>query len=164
MGPVLQRIVQHAPNIVVAACFSSHIHRVQQIVNAARADQRVVAFLGRSMETSVAAARRLGILKVDDRDVIDIAEVADLDPGRVVVICTGSQGEPFSALSLMAQRQHKWVNLAEGDTVVLSSSLIPGNEPAIHRAWTPCTAPARVYHMPADLVHRAAMPHRRSCA
>ncbi len=118
---------------MVAACFSSHIHRVQQIVNAARADGRVIAFLGRSMLKSVAAARELGYLQVDDRDVIDISEVADLDPGRVVVICTGSQGEPFSALSLMAQRQHKWVKLDEGDTVVLSSSLIPGNEPSIHR-------------------------------
>ena len=74
----------------------------------------------------MAAARRLGYLHVDDRDVIDIEEVADLDPGRVVVICTGSQGEPFSALSLMAAREHKWVKLDEGDTVVLSSSLIPG--------------------------------------
>ena len=154
VGPVLRRIVEGAPNIVVAACFSSHIHRVQQIVDAARADERVVAFLGRSMENSVAAARRLGILRVDDRDVIDISEVADLDPGRVVVICTGSQGEPFSALSLMAQRQHKWVNLDEGDTVVLSSSLIPGNEPAIHRVVDALyRTGADVFHMPADPVH-----------
>ena len=138
----------------MAACFSSHIHRVQQIVNAARANERVVAFLGRSMLNSVAAARRLGYLQVDDRDVIDIAEVADLDPGRVVVICTGSQGEPFSALSLMAQRQHKWVKLDEGDTVVLSSSLIPGNEPAIHRVVDAVyRTGADVYHMPADPVH-----------
>jgi ribonuclease J len=154
VGPVLRRIVEHAPNLVVAACFSSHIHRVQQIVDAARADERVVAFLGRSMMNSVAAARRLGLLDVDDRDVIDIAEVADLDPGRVVVICTGSQGEPFSALSLMAQRQHKWVKLGEGDTVVLSSSLIPGNEPAIHRVVDALyRTGADVYHMPADPVH-----------
>ncbi len=154
VGPVLQRIVENAPEIVVAACFSSHIHRVQQIVNAARANERVVAFLGRSMLNSVAAARRLGYLQVDDRDVIDIAEVADLDPGRVVVICTGSQGEPFSALSLMAQRQHKWVKLDEGDTVVLSSSLIPGNEPAIHRVVDAVyRTGADVYHMPADPVH-----------
>src|SRR5687767_7707617 len=154
VGPVLARIVENAPNIVVAACFSSHIHRVQQIVNAARANERVVAFLGRSMLNSVAAARRLGYLQIDDRDVIDIAEVADLDPGRVVVICTGSQGEPFSALSLMAQRQHKWVKLDEGDTVVLSSSLIPGNEPAIHRVVDAVyRTGADVYHMPADPVH-----------
>ncbi len=154
VGPVLRRIVENAPNIVVAACFSSHIHRVQQIVDAARANERVVAFLGRSMENSVAAARRLGILHVDDRDVIDISEVANLDPGRVVVICTGSQGEPFSALSLMAQRQHKWVNLDVGDTVVLSSSLIPGNEPAIHRVVDALyRTGAEVFHMPADPVH-----------
>jgi ribonuclease J len=151
---VLRRIVENAPNIVVAACFSSHIHRVQQIVDAARADGRVVAFLGRSMENSVAAARRLNLLHVDERDVIDISEVANLDPGRVVVICTGSQGEPFSALSLMAQRQHKWVNLDAGDTVVLASSLIPGNEPAIHRVVDALyRTGAEVFHMPADPVH-----------
>ena len=154
VGPVLRRIVENAPNIVVAACFSSHIHRVQQIVDAARADGRVVAFLGRSMENSVAAARRLNLLHVDERDVIDISEVANLDPGRVVVICTGSQGEPFSALSLMAQRQHKWVNLDAGDPVVLASSLIPGNEPAIHRVVDALyRTGAEVFHMPADPVH-----------
>jgi ribonuclease J len=154
VGPVLQRIVADAPEIVVAACFSSHIHRIQQIVNAAVADERVVAFLGRSMHNSVRAARALDLLRVDERDVVDIEEVASLDPGRVVVICTGSQGEPFSALSLMAQQQHKWVKLAEGDTVVLSSSLIPGNEPAIHRVVDALyRTGADVYHMPADAVH-----------
>jgi ribonuclease J len=154
VGPVLHDIVAGAPNIVVAACFSSHIHRVQQIVNAARANGRVVAFLGRSMLTSVAAARRLALLEVDDRDVVDIGEVDHLDPGRVVVICTGSQGEPYSALSLMASRQHKWVKLEAGDTVVLSSSLIPGNEPAIHRVVDALyRTGANVFHMPADPVH-----------
>jgi ribonuclease J len=154
VGPVLHDIVAGAPNIVVAACFSSHIHRVQQIVNAARANGRVVAFLGRSMLNSVAAARRLALLQVDDRDVVDIAEVDHLDPGRVVVICTGSQGEPYSALSLMASRQHKWVKIEAGDTVVLSSSLIPGNEPAIHRVVDALyRTGANVFHMPADPVH-----------
>jgi ribonuclease J len=154
VGPVLNSIVAGAPNIVVVACFSSHIHRIQQAVNAARSNDRVVAFLGRSMHTSVAAARRLGLLHVDDRDVVDIEEVERLDPGRVVVICTGSQGEPYSALSLMASRQHKWVKLKEGDTVVLSSSLIPGNEPAIHRVVDALyRTGADVFHMPADAVH-----------
>ena len=106
-----------------------------------------------------------GYLQIDDRDVIDIAEVADLDPGRVVVICTGSQGEPFSALSLMAQRQHKWVKLDEGDTVVLSSSLIPGNEPAIHRVVDAVyRTGADVYHMPADPVHSSGHAAPKSCA
>ena len=83
-----------------SACFSSHIHRIQQVVNAARANERVVAFLGRSMLKSVEAARRLGLLHVPDEDIVDIEEVDRLDPSRVVVICTGSQGEPYSALSL----------------------------------------------------------------
>jgi ribonuclease J len=154
VGPVLQRIIEQAPQIVVAACFSSHIHRIQQVVDAARANERLVAFLGRSMHTSVAAARRLGLLHVPDEDVVLIEEVDRLDPGRVVVVCTGSQGEPYSALSLMAAREHKWVKLKEGDTVVLSSSLIPGNEPAIHRVVDSLyRSGADVYHMPADAVH-----------
>src|SRR5687768_363808 len=94
VGPVLQDIIGRAPQLVVVACFSSHIHRVQQVVNAARADERVVAFLGRSMHQSVEAARRLGILHAPEKDVIAIERVDDLDPSRVVVICTGSQGEP----------------------------------------------------------------------
>ncbi|HEX6844916.1 MAG TPA: ribonuclease J [Actinomycetota bacterium] len=154
VGPVLAQIVDDAPGIVVVACFSSHIHRIQQVVDAALADGRVVAFLGRSMQNSVGAARRLGILRLDDKDVIDISEVERLDPGRVVIICTGSQGEPYSALSLMAAREHKWVKLKEGDTVVLSSSLIPGNEPAIHRVVDALyRSGADVYHVPADAVH-----------
>jgi ribonuclease J len=154
VGPVVRDIVANAPGIVVVACFSSHIHRIQQVVDAALADGRVVAILGRSMQNSVGTARRLGILRLDDADLIDIAEVASLDPGRVVIVCTGSQGEPYSALSLMAAREHKWVKLAEGDTVVLSSSLIPGNEPAIHRVVDALyRSGADVYHVPADAVH-----------
>jgi ribonuclease J len=154
VGPIVRDIVTNAPGIVVVACFSSHIHRIQQVVDAAIEDKRVVAFLGRSMQNSVGAARRLGILQVDDRDVIDISEVDSLDPGRVVIVCTGSQGEPYSALSLMAAREHKWVKLKEGDTVVLSSSLIPGNEPAIHRVVDALyRSGADVFHMPSDPVH-----------
>jgi ribonuclease J len=154
VGPILRDIVANAPGIVVAACFSSHIHRIQQVIDAALADDRVVTFLGRSMQNSIGAARRLKILHVDDRDVIDISEVDSFDPGRVVIICTGSQGEPYSALSLMAAREHKWGRLKEGDTVVLSSSLIPGNEPAIHRVVDALyRSGADVFHMPSDPVH-----------
>ena len=154
VGPVLQDIIARAPQRVVVACFSSHIHRIQQVVNAARGDERVVAFLGRSMHQSVEAARRLGILHVPETDVIPIEEVEHRDPSRVVVICTGSQGEPFSALSLMAAREHKWVKLKEGDNVVLSSSLIPGNEPAIHRVIDGLyRTGADVFHLPAYPVH-----------
>jgi ribonuclease J len=154
VGPVLQDIISRAPQLVVVACFSSHIHRIQQVVNAARSDERVVAFLGRSMHQSVEAARELGILHVPDGDVIPIEEVEHRDPSRVVVVCTGSQGEPFSALSLMAAREHKWVKLKEGDSVVLSSSLIPGNEPAIHRVIDGLyRTGADVFHLPAYAVH-----------
>ena len=154
VGPVLGDIVARAPQLVVVACFSSHIHRIQQVVNAARASERLVAFLGRSMHQSVEAARRLGILTVPEQDIVPIGEVDALDPSRVVVICTGSQGEPLSALSLMAAREHKWVKLREGDTVVLSSSLIPGNEPAIHRVLDGLyRTGADVFHVPAAPVH-----------
>jgi len=154
VGPVLQDIISRAPQLVVVACFSSHIHRIQQVVNAARADERVVAFLGRSMLQSVEAARLLGILHVPEDDVIPIEDVEHRDPSRVVVVCTGSQGEPFSALSLMAAREHKWVKLKEGDSVVLSSSLIPGNEPAIHRVIDGLyRTGADVFHLPAYRVH-----------
>jgi ribonuclease J len=154
VGPVLQDIIARAPQMVVVACFSSHIHRIQQVVNAARSDERVVAFLGRSMHQSVEAARTLGLLHVPDNDVIPIEEVEARDPSRVVVICTGSQGEPYSALSLMAAREHKWVKLGAGDTVVLSSSLIPGNEPAIHRVIDGLyRTGADVFHLPAYPVH-----------
>jgi len=154
VGPVLQDIIARAPQLVVVACFSSHIHRIQQVVNAARADERVVAFLGRSMLQSVEAARLLGILHVPEDDVIPIEEVEHRDPSRVVVVCTGSQGEPFSALSLMAAREHKWVKLKQGDSVVLSSSLIPGNEPAIHRVIDGLyRTGADVFHLPAYPVH-----------
>jgi ribonuclease J len=154
VGPVVQDIISRAPQLVVVACFSSHIHRIQQVVNAARADERVVAFLGRSMHQSVDAARTLGILHVPETDVIPIEEVESRDPSRVVVICTGSQGEPYSALSLMAAREHKWVKLKQGDSVVLSSSLIPGNEPAIHRVVDGLyRTGADVFHLPAYPVH-----------
>ncbi|MGZ4115049.1 MAG: ribonuclease J [Actinomycetota bacterium] len=154
VGPVLTDIVARAPRLVVVACFSSHIHRIQQAINAARASERVVAFLGRSMHQSVQAARALGLLSVPDEDIVLIEEVEHLDPSRVVVISTGSQGEPLSALSLMAAEQHKWVKLHDGDTVILSSSLIPGNEPAIHRVIDGLyRTGADVYHVPSAPVH-----------
>jgi len=154
VGPVLQDIIARAPKLVVVACFSSHIHRIQQVANAARANERVVAVLGRSMHQSVDAARRLGLLHVPEDDIVLIEDLDKLDRSRVVVVCTGSQGEPYSALSLMAAREHKFVDLRQGDTVVLSSSLIPGNEPAIHRVIDGLyRTGADVYHEPAAPVH-----------
>ncbi|HXJ64617.1 MAG TPA: ribonuclease J, partial [Actinomycetota bacterium] len=111
VGPVLRELVARAPRLVVLSCFASHIHRIQQAADAAFADHRVVAFLGRSMHQTVAAARRLGYLDVPESNVIPIEDLKDHDPRTVVVISTGSQGEPLSALSLMAAGEHKWVKL-----------------------------------------------------
>ncbi len=133
VGPVLREIIARAPRLVVLACFASHIHRIQQAADAARDANRMVAFLGRSMHQSVDAARRLGYLDVPLENVIPIEELENMDPANVVVISTGSQGEPYSALSLMAAGEHKFVKLHPDDSVILSSSMIPGNEPAIHR-------------------------------
>jgi ribonuclease J len=154
VGPVLHEIIDRAPQLVVVACFASHIHRIQQAINAARASERLVAFLGRSMHQSVGAARELGLLQVPDEDLILIEDLDDYDRSRVAVVCTGSQGEPLSALALMAAREHKFVRLEEGDTVILSSSLIPGNEPQIHRVVDGLyRTGADVYHEPAAPVH-----------
>jgi ribonuclease J len=154
VGPVLRDIVRDARRLVVVACFASHIHRIQQVVNAARTAGRKVAFLGRSMHQSVDAARSLGYLDVPDDQIVDIEDVEHMDPAQVVVCCTGSQGEPLSALSLMAAREHKWIKLEPNDTVILSSSVIPGNETAIHRVIDGLyRTEADVYHVPIAPVH-----------
>jgi len=154
VGPVLAQIVEGAERRVVVACFSSHIHRIQQVVNAARAGGRKVAFLGRSMHQSVRAAREHGYLEVRDDEIVPIEAVDDMHPSTVVVCCTGSQGEPLSALALMAAHEHKWVKLQPRDTVVLSSSVIPGNETAIHRVLDGLyRTGADVFHVPIVPVH-----------
>ena len=153
-----------APEIVVVACFSSHIHRVQQVVDAAPRE-RAGGGVPRPIDAEQRRRRPAAGLAAGRRpDVIDIAEVDELDPGRVVVICTGSQGEPYSALSLMAAREHKWVKLKEGDTVVLSSSPDPrGTSPRSTAWWTPCTgaAPTCTTCRPTPCTP-AATPRRRS--
>lgn len=133
VGPSLLQIFEKAERLIVTACFASHIHRVQQVCDAARAVGRKVTFLGRSMKQSVAESRRLGYLDLPEESILEIEQLKDLDPREVVVVSTGSQGEPLSALSLMAAKEHKWVKLQPRDTVVMSSSVIPGNETAIGR-------------------------------
>jgi ribonuclease J len=152
VGPALFDIVRDARRMVVVACFASHIHRIQQVVDAAVRTGRKVAFLGRSMHQSVNASRSLGYLRVSDEDVVPIEDVEGMDPRDVVVCSTGSQGEPLSALSLMAAREHKWVKLEPGDTVILSSSVIPGNETAIHRTLD------GLYRTGAEVFHVAVAP------
>jgi ribonuclease J len=147
VGPVLRDIVRDAKRLVVVACFASHIHRIQQVADAAIACGRKIAFLGRSMHQSVSAARSLGYLEVPEEEIVLIEDVEAMDPAGVVVCSTGSQGEPLSALSLMAAHEHKWIKLQPEDTVVLSSSVIPGNETAIHRTLD------GLYRTGADVVH-----------
>jgi ribonuclease J len=129
VGAVLSDLfASHPDKRVIMACFASHIHRIQQIADAAIAHGRTIATLGRSMGKNVALARSMGLLDIPDSSLTDIEDVDDLDPRRTCVISTGSQGEPMSALSLMASGDNKWISIAHGDLVVLSSHAIPGNE------------------------------------
>ncbi len=133
VGPVLREIIQNAEHRVIAASFSSHIHRVQQICDAAVAAGRKVAVEGRSMITNVGIARELGYLVIDNKDIIDASQASRLRPEKVLVMCTGSQGEPLSALARMANGDHKTVRVEQGDTVVIAATPVPGNEKAVNR-------------------------------
>ena len=129
IGAVLRALFhEHRDRRIITASFASHIHRVQQIIDAAVETDRKVATLGRSMQKNVRMARDLGVLKVPDESLIDIEQIDDYPPGRVCVISTGSQGEPMSALSLLARGDNKWLKVGDQDTVILSSHAIPGNE------------------------------------
>ncbi len=118
---------------MIVASFASHLHRVQQVALAAIAADRKVAFLGRSMVKNVALAREMGLLDIPASSIIDIDEAPNLPPGEVCVICTGSQGEPMSALALMAAHDHKYIKIGEDDVVVISAHAIPGNESNVSR-------------------------------
>ncbi|HSV38290.1 MAG TPA: ribonuclease J, partial [Nocardioidaceae bacterium] len=133
IGPVLDRVFSRSQGRIIVACFASHVHRVQQTMDAAVAHNRKVAYVGRSMIRNMAIARDLGYLNVPADTLVDARVIGDYPPERTVLISTGSQGEPLSALSRIAQRNHNFVHIEEGDTVVLASSLIPGNENAVYR-------------------------------
>jgi ribonuclease J len=128
LGDPIRDIIGDASGRVIAACFSSHIHRIQQIIDAGVATGRKVALFGRSIQRNTAAAQELGRLRLADDSMVDIVELLKLPPGQQLLITTGSQGEPFAALSLMAQGRHKYVEIGEGDTI-----LLPGNETAVSR-------------------------------
>ncbi len=133
VGPKLNQIVAGATGRVIIACFASHIHRVQQAVDAVLADDRHFALLGRSMLRNVEVATGLGLLAVPEARVKTVDELLEMNPGKTAVICTGSQGEPFAALSLMAAGEHRSITLEAGDTVILSATPIPGNETKVSR-------------------------------
>ncbi len=132
IGPALHRLIRSAEGRVIVACFASNVARVQQIIDAAVALGRRVSFVGRSMVRNMGIARELGFLQVADDDVLEIGAAELMPPERVVLITTGTQGEPMSALSRMSRGEHRSITLTSGDLIVLSSSLIPGNEEAIY--------------------------------
>jgi ribonuclease J len=153
IGVVLGDVLRVAEKRVIVACFASHVHRVQQILDAAHASGRKVCLVGRSMVRNMGVARDLGYLHVPSGIMVEQKEIDDLPPEKVVLVCTGSQGEPMSALSRMANRDHQ-IRIEEGDTVILASSLIPGNENAVNRVINGLTRwGAKVVHKGNALVH-----------
>ncbi|PZR55404.1 RNase J family beta-CASP ribonuclease [Xylanimonas oleitrophica] len=153
IGPVLDNVFAQAEKRIIVASFSSHVHRVQQVLNAAHHHGRRVALVGRSMVRNMAIAADLGYLKVPDGVLIDLKKAADLPDDQVVYMSTGSQGEPMAALSRMANGDHQ-VRVGHGDTVILASSLIPGNENSVFRVINGLTRlGARVVHSGNAKVH-----------
>lgn len=131
IGPVLDRVIGKATQRVIVACFASHVHRVQQVLEVAETHGRKVCFVGRSMVRNMGIATDLGMLRVPDGLLVDLDEALAMPEHLVAFVSTGSQGEPLSALSRMARGEHKQIRIRAGDTVVLASSLIPGNETAV---------------------------------
>jgi ribonuclease J len=155
VGATMARVfaASHGRRVVVA-CFASHIHRVQQVVDAAVASGRRVATLGRSMAKNVDLASRLGLLSVPEGALVAIEDVPELPDGDVCVISTGSQGEPMSALSLMATGENKWLRIEDGDVVVISAHPIPGNEWSVGRVIDELhRRGAQVVHSGTEAVH-----------
>ena len=148
IGPVLDQVIGKAPRRVIVASFSSHVHRVQQVLDAAAAHGRRVALLGRSMLRNMTIAEDLGYLKVPSGLLIDYKKARDLPDDKIVYMSTGSQGEPMAVLSRMANLDHA-IEPGEGDTVILASSLIPGNENAVYRVIDGLTK------LGANVVHKA---------
>lgn len=133
VGPALHRLIRGADGKrVIVACFASNIDRVQQIIDAAVALGRRVSFVGRSMVRNMGIAKELGFLTVSDSDLVDINVAEEMPPDRVVLITTGTQGEPLSALSRMSRGEHRSITITSDDLIILSSSLIPGNEEAVY--------------------------------
>jgi ribonuclease J len=154
IAPVLDRVFHDSDRRIIVACFASHVHRVQQVLDTAVRHGRKVGYVGRSMVRNMGIAQDLGYLTVPPDVMVDAKDLGDLPPDRQVLISTGSQGEPMSALSRIAQRNHNFVQIEEGDTVILASSLIPGNENAVYKVINGLTRlGAKVVHRGNALVH-----------
>lgn len=131
IGGVLDNVIGKARNRVIVASFASHVHRIQQVVDVAQKYNRKICFVGRSMVRNMQIAQDLGYLTVPDNVVVDLDQAANLPGNRLVLISTGSQGEPLSALARMARGDHRQINIRADDLIVLASSLIPGNENSV---------------------------------
>ena len=150
--PALNRVIASTKRRVIVASFSSHVHRVQQVIDAAALHNRRVAFIGRSMVRNMKIAEEMGYLNIPSGILFDSRELDSYDD-RVVLICTGSQGEPMAALSRMANGDHQ-IRVGDGDTVILASSLIPGNENSVFRVINELTRyGAQVVHKANAMVH-----------
>ena len=145
--PVIDAVFARAERRVISACFASHVHRVQQILDTAHKHGRKVAFVGRSMVRNMGVARDLGYLTIPSGLMVTVDELENLPDEKVVLVCTGSQGEPMAALSRMANNDHS-IKIGVGDTVLLASSLIPGNENAVFRVIN------GIARLGADVVHK----------
>ncbi len=132
ISSAIDKVFRHAERRIIVACFASHVHRVQQVFDAAEKAGRKVAMVGRSMVRNMGIAADLGYLHIPDGLLVDAKRLGDLADDKVVLVCTGSQGEPMAALSRMANRDHQ-IDVGPADTVLLASSLIPGNENAVYR-------------------------------
>ncbi len=147
IGPVIDEVISRTKGKVVVASFSSHVHRVQQVLNAAEAHNRKVALVGRSMVRNMQIANDLGYLQVPENILIDLKDANSIPVDQIVYMCTGSQGEPMAVLSKMANSEHE-IEVGEGDTIILASSLIPGNENAVYRVIDQLT------RLRANVVHK----------
>jgi ribonuclease J len=154
IGPVLEGVFDDSPQRIILACFASHVHRVQQVLDAAAARGRKVCLVGRSMLRNMGLAADMGLLKVPDGLLVELDQAMLLPDRELVLVSTGSQGEPLSALSRMARGDHRQVRIKQDDTVILASSLIPGNETAVFGVINGLTRlGAKVVHQGTARVH-----------
>jgi ribonuclease J len=154
IGPVLGAIFGKAKGRIIVASFASHVHRVQQVMDAAYEYRRKVALIGRSMVRNMGIARDLGLLRIPEGLLVSLDEATALPPDEIVFMSTGSQGEPMSALGRMSTGDHRHITIESGDTVVLASSLVPGNETSVYRVINQLArAGATVVHKDTAKVH-----------
>ena len=147
VGKTFDDEFRYAKNRIIVATFSSNVHRIQQVIDAAMKYDRKVAVIGRSMVNVVSIAKELGYLKAPEGEIIDIDETHNYTPDKIVIITTGSQGEPMSALTRMAMNDHKKVDIMPGDTVIISATPIPGNEKLVSRTID------HLYKLGADVIY-----------